>query len=198
MKSQAQDNKQILLGLSIVILLLFGSYLLIAKVWNIFSSVDPRLGAGLVTAFAAVLVSLISVFISKYLDRKAAILTHLREKKIPTYEKIINFIFSLTFAEKLGKEKPSEKEMIKFMVEITQELVIWGSDEMLNAFYKFRTISIENVDNSNPKNPHNVLFMVEDLLLEIRKDLGHKNKNILRGKILGLFINDLPSKIKQA
>ena len=125
-------------------------------------------------------------------------MTHLREKKIPTYEKIINFIFSLTFAEKLGKEKPSEKEMIKFMVEITQELVIWGSDEMLNAFYKFRTISIENVDNSNPKNPHNVLFMVEDLLLEIRKDLGHKNKNILRGKILGLFINDLPSKIKQA
>ena len=85
--------------------------------------------------------------------------------------------------------------MIKFMAEITQELVIWGSDEMLEAFYKFRMMSIENADG-NSENPYDVLFMVEDLLLAIRKDLGHKNKNISRGKILGLFVNDLPNELK--
>ncbi len=124
------------------------------------------------------------------------ILAHLREKKIPTYEKIINFIFSLTFADKLEKERPTENEMIKFMAEITQELVIWGSDEMLNAFYKFRMTSIENTGGDS-SNPFGVLIMVEDLLLAIRKDLGHKNKNVSRGKILGLFVNDLPSEFKQ-
>ena len=192
MEAQTQSKKQIALGL---ILLSIGGYLLITKVWDVLSSVDPKLGVGLVTASATILVSLFSVLVSKHLERKAEILAHLREKKIPTYEKIINFIFSLTFAEKVGRKQPSEKEMIKFMAEITQELVIWGSDEMLEAFYKFRMMSIENADG-NSENPYNVLFMVEDLLLAIRKDLGHKNKNLSRGKILGLFVNDLPNELK--
>ena len=95
----------------------------------------------------------------------------------------------------MGKKQPSENEMIKFMAEITQELVIWGSDEMINAFYKFRMISIEITDG-NSDNPYSVLIMVEDLLLAIRKDLGHKNKNVSQGKILGLFVNDLPNELK--
>ena len=40
------------------------------------------------------------------------------------------------------------------------------------------------------------LYVVEDLLLAIRKDLGHKNKNLTKGKILGLFVNDLPEELK--
>ena len=183
--------KQIALGLFIMAALIFATYLLIAKVWDIFSAVDPKLGAGLATGLATIIVSLISVLASKHLDRKAEILAHLREKKIPTYEKIIKFIFSLTFAEKIGKRPPSEKEMIKFMAEITQELVIWGSDGMLNAFSKFKMMDLENTDN-NSENPYAVLFIVENLLLAIRKDLGHKNKNVSQGKILRLFINDLP------
>ncbi|ALQ51457.1 hypothetical protein [Nitrosomonas ureae] len=195
METHTQNKKQIALGLFLLGLLLFGGYLLLAKIWDVFSSIDPKLGAGLVAASATILVSVFTVLVSKHLERKAEILAHLREKKIPTYEKIINFIFSLTFAEKLGKKQPSENEMIKFMAEITQELVIWGSDEMLEAFYKFRMMSIENADG-NSNNPYAVLFMVEDLLLAIRKDLGHKNKNISRGKILGLFVNDLPNELK--
>ncbi len=191
-----ENRKQIALGLFVIVALVIATYLLIAKVWDVFSAVDPKLGAGLVIASATIIVSLISVLVSKHLDRKAEILAHLREKKIPTYEKIIKFIFSLTFAEKIGKKQPSEKEMIKFMAEITQELVIWGSDEMLNAFFKFRMMSLENTDN-NSGNPYVVLFMVEDLLLAIRKDLGHKNENVSRGKILGLFINDLPDELKK-
>ncbi|MCK5899008.1 MAG: hypothetical protein KAG06_08055 [Methylococcales bacterium] len=195
MKSEVQHNKYFVFGLCLIVFLVFGVYLLIAKIWAILESVDPRLGSGLAIASATVLVSFMSVLISKYLDRKAEILAHLREKKVPTYEKIINFIFSITFAKKVGKKQPSEKEMIKFMTEITQELVIWGSDEMLDEFYKFRMMSLENIDG-NSENPYTILTMVEDLLLAIRKDLGHKNKGITRGKILGLFINDLPNELK--
>lgn len=117
-------------------------------------------------------------------------MAHLRAKKVPIYEKIINFIFSFTFAEKLGEKQPTEKEIIKFFAEVTQELVIWGSDEIIDAFYKFR---MENIDNANgiQSEPTEILFTVENLLLAIRKDLGHKNQNIPRGKLLSLFINDL-------
>lgn len=196
MESQAQEKKQIALGLFLVCLLAFVIYLLFSKIWTVFSSINPILGAGFVAASATIIVSLISVLVSKHLERRATISAHLREKKIPTYEKIINFIFSITFADKLGKDRLTEKEVIQFMAEITQELVIWGSDDMLEAFYNFRKKSIEN-SQEKQENSYKILFMVEDLLLAIRKDLGHANKKISRGKILGLFINDLPNILKQ-
>ena len=115
-----------------------------------------------------------SVLVSKHLERRATISAHLREKKIPTYEKIISFIFRITFADKLGKDRLTEKEVMQFMAEITQELVIWGSDDMLEAFYNFRKKSIEN-SNENKEDSYKILFIVEDLLLAIRKDLGHAN-----------------------
>lgn len=175
MEPQEQEKKHIVLGLLLVCLLIFFVYLLLSKIWGVFSSINPILGAGFVAASATVIVSLVSVLVSKYLERRANILAHLREKKIPTYEKIINFIFSITFADKLGKNRPTEKDVMQFMAEITQELVIWGSDDMLNAFYDFRKKSIEN-SYEETRNPYNVLFAVEDLLLAIRKDLGTKIK----------------------
>lgn len=185
-----QNKKQMVLGFALLGVLLYGGYILIAKLWSIFSTVDPKLGVGIVAASSTIIISLVSVLISKHLDRKAQIFAHLREKKVPIYEKIINFIFSLTFAEKLGKKQPTEKEMMKFMAEVTQELVIWGSDEMIDAFYKFRMKSIDSA-NGTEQNPNEILFTVESLLLAIRKDLGHKNKNMPKGKLLGLFVNDL-------
>ncbi|RUQ29197.1 MAG: hypothetical protein EKK68_12980 [Candidatus Competibacteraceae bacterium] len=195
MESQAQEKKQIALGLFLVCLLAFTVYLLFSKIWSVFSSINPILGAGFVAASATIIVSLMSVLVSKHLERRATISAHLREKKIPTYEKIISFIFIITFADKLGKDRLTEKEVMQFMAKITQELVIWGSDDMLEAFYNFRKKSIEN-SNENKEDSYKILFIVEDLLLAIRKDLGHANKKISRGKILGLFINDLPNILK--
>ncbi len=192
-----QNKRRPLLGLFLIALLVSCVYLLVAKLWTIFSSVDPRLGVGLIVACTTVIVSVVSVLISKHLETKATIQAHLREKKTPTYEKIIKFMFRLVFSEKLGRKKPSDKEMMEFMAEITQELVVWGSDEMLYAFHEFRTASIENADNDSA-NVHDILLAVEDFLLAIRKDLGHDNKKISRGKILGLFINDLSNEIKQS
>ena len=37
----------------------------------------------------------------------------------------------------------------------------------------------------------NILFLYENLLMEIRKDLGHKNQGFKRGTLLGLFVNDI-------
>lgn len=81
MKSQAQEKKNIALGLFLVCLLIFVVYLLLSKIWGVFSSINPILGAGFVAASATVIVSLISVLVSKYLERRANILSHLREKK---------------------------------------------------------------------------------------------------------------------
>ncbi|WP_457602261.1 hypothetical protein [Nitratifractor sp.] len=187
--TEKDNKKQVFFGFILLAILAIVGYVVAEKIWNILSYVDPKLGAALIAASATILVSVFTVIFSKYLERRSQILTQLREKKIPTYEKLINLIFGMVFSEKLGKKQLSEKELLKTMAEITQELIIWGSDEMIDAFYRFRIVSIEN------KDPYDILFAVEDLLLAIRKDLGHKNKEISRGKILGLFINDLPKQM---
>jgi hypothetical protein len=185
-----QNKKQLIFSFILLGIIVYGIYLLLSKFWSIFATVDPKLGVGIIATSGTIIVTLISVLVSKHLERKAQILTHLREKKVPIYEKIINFIFGFTFADKLGKKQPTEKEIVKFFAEVTQELVIWGSDEMIDAFYKFR---MENLDHANglQTEPNNILFTVENLLLAIRKDLGHQNKNMPKGKLLSLFINDL-------
>lgn len=178
--------------ISILILssFLFISYLIISTLWSILSSVDPELGAGLIVASATVIVSVISVIFSKRQEQRVEIESQLREKKIPIYEEIINFIFRITFSERLEKKQPSEKEMIKFFTDTTRNLVIWGSHDMIKAFTKFRE-EIASISEGNRK-PVDILICVENLLIAIRNDLGHRHKKIKRGEILRLYVNDIP------
>lgn len=171
-----------LLGLAIFIIFKVFQFL-----WKIFAEVNPTVGAGIVAATATVIVSVVSVLVAKRLEQKSLVIREHRERKTPIYEEIVKLIFRFAFSEKIGLEALTEQELIKKMAWITENLVIWGSDDLLLAWSKFRKFSTQSEEIPN----FQVLFEVESLLLAIRKDLGHSNKGIKRGEILGLFINDI-------
>ncbi|HCE3021268.1 TPA: hypothetical protein NGR42_004771 [Vibrio parahaemolyticus] len=179
---------QPVLGIVVLAALCIIAFVMLRELWGLFSSVDAKLGASLVAASATVLVSVFTVVFSKRQEGKLEVNNQLREKKIPIYEGIIEFIFLITFADKLGKKQPSEKEMIQFFTDTTRDLVIWGSKEMVDAFGDFRD-RITNIPTEN--DTEHLMATVEDLLLAVRKDLGHTHKNFKRGDILRLYINDL-------
>ena len=79
----------------------------------------------------------------------------------------------------------TEKDMIGRMIDITQDSVIWASDDVLRAFGTFRQVSQDQAAGKVP--PVQALFTIEDLLFAIRKEVGHKNKDLKRGSILRLF-----------
>lgn len=185
----------LILGFATLFVIAVALYFLLRGIWGALASADPNVTAAIIAGMATIMVSAISLAAGKYLEHRSTQKATQSSKKIPTYEKIVSFIFGLTFAEKLGKEPPTQEEMIKFMAEITQELVIWGSDEVINEFYRFRMFSVKLGEDGGASENFNVLFMVEDLLLAIRKDLGHRNKQVGRGKILGLFVNDIESRL---
>lgn len=155
--------------------------------WDAFSQVNPTVGAGVVAATATVIVSVISVLFAKRLEQRSLLLKEHRDRKTPIYEEIVSLIFSMAFSEKTGREPLSEKELIEKMAWITEHLVVWGSDELLLSWSNFRSFSIRHAGSPGPQ----ILFEVEKLLLSIRKDLGHENKGVSRGKILALFVNDI-------
>ncbi|KQA22636.1 hypothetical protein AAY55_16315 [Vibrio metoecus] len=185
---------QIVFGLVSIAVLVWGTFELLRFIWKLFSTVEPALGAALVAASATVLgFCFVRYFCQKKSESKALIASQLREKKVPVYEKIVNHIFLITFADKLGKQPPTEAENIQFFANTTTELIIWGSKDIVDAFGDFRFQIMKITESTDPKV---VMASVEDLLLAIRKDLGHNHPNFKRGQLLRLYINDIEDHIK--
>ena len=182
---------QIIFSLAVLGLTLWAAFKLLQFLWSAFSQVNPTVGAGVIAAAATVLVSVISVLFAKRLEFRANVEKEHREKKIPFYEEMVKFIFRITFSQKLGIEPVTEQEMIQKMAEFTENLVVWGSDDVIDAWFKFRNRSINSGGSDI-----SVMFEIENILLAIRRDLGHHNKGLTKGKILGLFINDIHENIK--
>jgi hypothetical protein len=157
-------------------------------VWTALSSVNPSLAVGIIAAGSTIFVSLASVLISKRLEQKTLIKNQQRDKKIPIYEELITFLFKIWRNAMVGTQQPTEKEMVDFMIGFTQKLLIWGSDEVVASFCKFRKAG---QDSSA------IMFAIEDIWLAIRRDLGHDNKGISKGMLLGLIVSDIDDFIKK-
>lgn len=191
MANRKKQISQLILGVSLLIIMIWGGWKVLQLLWDAFSQVNPTVGAGMLAASATVIVSVISVLIAKRLEYRATLAKEHREKKIPFYEDFVSFTFRITFSERLGLEPITEKEMVREATKFTQNLIVWGADDVVDAWFRFRNKSI-NSDGSGVA----VMFEVEKLLLAIRKDLGHENRGLVPGKVLGLFINDVHEHIK--
>lgn len=183
---------QVLLSIIVVAGLCIAVWYIAVTLWKVFFGLQKEVAAALVAASATILVSVFSVTGAKYYERKRTIEQELRQRKIPIYEDFIKFLFRLIGAEKLGCKPMNEKEMQEFFIEFTQKLMIWGSDEVVVKWSKYRRTLIKH---SGEQVDFNDMFELENLLLAIRKDTGHKNKNLKKGDLLGLFINDIENYI---
>lgn len=150
-------------------------------------SLQKEISAAIIAAITTIIVSLLTVLGAKYYERKSILERELRDKKIPIYESFIEFWFKLTNAEKITGKSLTENEIIKFMNSFTSNLIIWGSDEVVSKWSNFRLKLIKMGENIPP----DFMFEFEGFLSIIRKDIGHKNQNIQKGILLGLFVNDI-------
>jgi hypothetical protein len=172
-------------GLLVIAAICWFFYFLVRTVIAGLATVQSQVSVAIVAAAGAATLSVVSLIISKHLESRAAIRQELRAKKVPVYEHLIRIMFTIIFAEKRGEKAPSQEELIREFANFTEGILIWGSDDALRAYSRFRSDSVSGRD------PVEMIGAQEDLFLAIRKDLGHKNKNLARGTILRLFINDL-------
>ncbi len=154
-------------------------------------SLNSDISVAIIAAAGTVIVSVISIIVGKIYEVKYQIKQEIRGKKIPVYEELIAFMQRVVANEEL-KVKPTEEELAKFFLEWQQKAMIWASDAVLADWIKWR----RRIGNSTDK--HLALFLYEDLILQIRRDLGHKNKNLKTGDVLSLFINDIDEHLAAA
>lgn len=184
---QINSKAMTLISVIIITIILIGLILMVVSITKLFMSIEKELAAAIVATTGTILVSVFSVIYTKYLEKKRKIEQELRDKKLPMYELFVNYWFDLMYKKKLTGEPMTEQEMVSFFKEFTQGLLVWGSDGVISKWSDFRVKMVSNREGFN----ENFFFEFEELLLEIRKDTGHKNLKISRGDLLGLFINDI-------
>lgn len=186
-KNLIAKYSSVLFGLIICTILVWWIYIFLASSFKWFSGLESKVAASIITASAVALVSTAGLIISKQYEHKREIRHEHNKKKIPVYEELIGFTSKIQFAEKLGKEPVTEQEIFEFTATFTSKLVIWGGEDVIKSYCRFRDMGVETKDSLSV----NILFEYENLLCNIRKDLGHKDKSIKRGDILRLFITDI-------
>lgn len=167
------------LGLLVLIGFLCSFYFGAKLIWSTLSSINPSLAVGIIAAGSTIIVSVVSVLITKLLEQKTAIKNQQREKKIPIYEELLAFLFTTWRSSVIHNEFPTQKEMMDFIYVFTPKLIVWGSDEVMVAFSNFKQAT----------NQDDMAIAIGDLWIAIRKDLGHKNDGISKATLLRTVIS---------
>lgn len=178
----------ILLGIAFLGILGFGTYLLLKGIIRALTTLNSDVAVAIIAAAATALISVLTIILGRIIESRSLLEREHREKKIPVYEELIAFMFRILMGSKTGSQ-PTEKEILQFMSGFTQRIAIWGSDDVLASWVKFRRLSVNEAELK--ANPVALMILYEQLIMTIRHDLGHKNKNLETGSILSLFLNDI-------
>ena len=183
-------------SLGVVALLLVMAYLLIKnvgiliikgieKISSITSSMDSVVIVTIITGGISIVTVVISSIISKFIEYKQITKRYLYEKREKPYSEFISMVYKLQTSQKNGKEKYTQTQMTDDISNFSKALTLWGSSRVIKKWIKFREIIQEK-----PTSPEN-LFILEEIVFEIRKDMGQKRKGLKQGDLLSFFVNDI-------
>lgn len=193
--NKAEENFKVLFSWIISIIILCLGFWFIWYVFGLFNSVQPPVQAAIITAF----VGFTSLIISNFYTREREINLKLREKKVEVYSKFIkSWIQTLLNIGLKSNQNSSDskdvnpddhlQEFTKTLKEITDDLILWGSDEIIKDYCDLRK-KLPN-ENSTEIAKTSGIISFGKFMLSIRKDLGHSNTGIDEYDLMSLFITD--------
>ena len=173
------------------IIILAGVIFLIYRVIVLTITKVDGINANVLVALIAGTVTITGYFITRYLEKRKLIEQQIREQKIPVYEEFMEFFFKL-FKNTKDKKNIDSKELEDFFWKMHEKSILWLSDKTFKSYINWKNTSSKFADLKNKSQEENMemLLLFEQLLLDFRKDIGHKNKNLESGDLLSLFIND--------
>lgn len=200
--SQKHPRLNFLLGLFLLLLFaalviiavyIVGKYIVIgiriATDWlaSLASKLDAVVIVALITGCVSIIGVLISSVIAKRIEYKRSRQEYLAKKREEPYGQFVDMIYKLQQSTK----KPgsyTEAQMLEDLSQFSKQITLWGSSKVVNKWVKFR----EN--SSNPEAAQKNLLLLEEIMNEMRRDLGLKKAK--KGNLLGFFINDIKSAMK--
>jgi hypothetical protein len=99
---------------------------------------EAAVTAAIIAAAATVLGGSLSVAVGRYYEKVQELDEVTRQRKVDAYGAFIAVWFRILYAQKLEQEQPSGTEMMKWMVDFTEALVMWGSDDVIKQWGALR------------------------------------------------------------
>ena len=162
------------------------------KAFSLLKSISTSFDAVVIVALITGTVSLVSVIISsivsKFIEYKKNRQDYLAKKREQPYDEFVEMLYKV---QQNGKKEGSytQEQMIEDLSKFSKQITLWGSSKVVKKWVKFR----EN--GTKPDAGKANLFLMEDIMNEMRKDLGLKK--VKKGDLLAFFINDIKTAMKR-
>lgn len=167
-------------------------------VWLVWTSTGQWLGSlpsatrtAVIGFVGIVLVPVITFFTTRSLQQRRARDDAIREKRTDFYDKAMRGLL-LNLGLDQTVKKPTPKQQVKFIANITPDFVLYGSRGVVRAWVHFRAVG----QDSAPTNVR-ILWAFENLLRAMRRDLGHLVPSSRDLELLRMFVNDLDTLLPQ-
>ena len=195
-----------LIGLVLLVMLVFVAILLI---WLIFSclgngidhlvdflkrfvsTTDKVIIVAMITGMVSIVGVVFTSIIAKIIDYRYNVKKYLYDKREAPYEQFISIIYTIMEDTKKPENKQmTESDKFRMMSNFSKGLTLWGSNKVVKKWLRYRRASLKGIS------PENSLLLLEDIIYEIRKDVGQR-KRLGKGDMLSIFINDIEEIIKK-
>ena len=150
---------------------------------NFVSTSDQVIVVAMITGTVSITGVVISSIIAKVVDYKYNVKKYLYDKREESYKQFVEMIYKIMEdTKRKDGNKMTEEEMTQMVSEFSKGLTLWGSNRVVKKWLKYRKSSI--------KGDKNILWEMEDIIYEIRKDVG-LGRRLKKGDMLSFFVNDI-------
>ena len=152
------------------------------------SKMDAVVIVALITGCVSILGVIISSIVAKMLEFRRSRREYLAKKREAPYGEFVDMVYKI---QKNSKKPGSynEEQMQEDILKFSRQMTLWGSPRVVDKWIQFR----EN--GANPDFAQKNLFVIEDILNDMRKDLGQRR--VKKGNLLGFFVNDIKKAMKR-
>lgn len=150
---------------------------------NFVSTSDQVIVVAMITGAVSITGVVISSIVAKIVDYRYNVKKYLYDKREEPYKQFVEMIYKIMEDRKRKDgNKMTEEEMTQMVSEFSKGLTLWGSNRVVKKWLKYRKSSI--------KGDKNILWEMEDIIYEIRKDVG-LGRRLKKGDMLSFFVNDI-------
>jgi hypothetical protein len=148
------------------------------------STLNENVAATVIAACATVIVSVVTVVYNQRQNKAREIAESHRPQKIEVYQRFMEkAVVGLLRASKQHQTNTPkfQKELQNLFMKFTGDVIVWGSPGVLRAYSDFRACD---------EGEHRILLELDNMLREIRTDLGNSNWGLDPGDLIALFLTD--------
>lgn len=155
---------------------------------TIATTFDVVIIVALITGMVSIIGVIISSIIAKFIEYRKNRQDYLARKREQPYGEFVEMLYKIQ--QNIKKEGSyTEEQMIEDLSKFSRQITLWGSSRVVKKWVKFR----EN--GANPDAGKDNLFLMEEIMNEMRKDLGLAK--VKKGNLLAFFINDIKAVMKR-